>query len=338
VAYLFLVRRKRLHDLKESLREVVKQQKTTSEPPADPAALAQELRLLLQELRLARPEQVEKPKKESSPLLLPILGGIGTLILAIVNNFASWYSTNSIEEKKFNRELIQKVFTEDQTPVVRRTNFLFLLDIGVLHDKDGRFRKTLEALPLDKTPSFVNDALPTVDKLSQLISKQVGAGILYDNEFTVFVTSDGPGGSVAEDPTWQSATALRYADGKSVDSRQIPYVALPKKNILGDKVQLGDYAVVFDITTGRHAFAVVGDIAPSRNRMGLSVALADLLGLQFDLKADRVATDKIICLAFPASGTGHCPESVAVINAQGANLFNTWGGMLNIQPHLESKK
>ena len=102
--------------MKESLKEAVKQQEPTSESPPTSAALTQELRLLLQELRVTRLEQVEKPKKESSPLLLPILGGIGTLILAIVNNFANWYSTNSIEENKFNRELIQKVFTEDQKP------------------------------------------------------------------------------------------------------------------------------------------------------------------------------------------------------------------------------
>jgi hypothetical protein len=324
--------------MKEGSERTAQQAETTYEAPPNAAALAQELRLLLQELRLSRVERVEKPKKESNPLLLPILGGIGTLILAIFNNFSNWYSSNSIEEKKFNRELIQKVFTEDQNPAVRRTNFLFLLDTGVLLDKDGRFRKTLEALPLDKTPSFSSEVSPTLDKTSQLLSKQVGTGIIYNDDFTVTVTSDGPGGSSDQDPVWQAETALHYADGRSVDSRQVPFVALPRKNISGDKVQFGDYAVVFDTSTGRQAFAIVADTAPSRNRMDISVALANLLGLQFNLKAGTIATDKIVCLAFPASGSHHCPESVATINEQGAKLFDAWGGMPNIQPHLKLNK
>lgn len=303
----------------------------TNEPPPNSALLAQEL-------RLSQTEQVAKPRKESSPLLLPILGGIGTLILAIVNNFSNWYSNSNIEENKFNRELIQKVFTDNQDPAVRRSNFLFLLDTGVLRDKDGRFRKTLEALPLDKTPSFASDLSPTVDKKRQLLSKRVGTGVIYDDDFTVNVTSDGPGGSSAEDSAWQAETSLKYADGKNVDSRNIPYVALPRGNISGKEVQLGDYAVVFDLSTERHAFAIVADIAPSRNHMDLSVALANLLGLQFNLKAGTVAKDKILCLVFPASGSHHCPESLAMLNDEGAELFEAWGGMPKIQPQLQLKK
>jgi hypothetical protein len=133
-------------------------------------------------------------------------------------------------------------------------------------------------------------------------------------------------------------TSLRYADGKSVDSRTIPFIALPRKNISGDNVQVGDYAVVFDLTTGRHAFAIVADIAPSRNSMELSVALANLLGLKFDFKAGTVATDKVVCLAFPASGHHHCPESVEILNGEAAKLFEAWGGMSTMQPHLRPRK
>jgi hypothetical protein len=154
----------------------------------------------------------------------------------------------------------------------------------------------------------------------------------------VGITTDGPGGSSVEDPGWMAETALHYADGRSVDSRQVPLVALPRKNISGDKVQLGDYAVVFDKSTGRQAFAIVADIAPSRNQMDLSVALANLLGFHFNLKAGAIATDKIVCLAFPASGNRQCPESIATINEQGAKLFDAWGGVPEMQRHLKPKE
>src|ERR1700730_10478533 len=129
-------------------------------------------RLLLQDLRLSRLEGAEKPKKDPSSLRLTILGGIGTLILATANNFSNWYSNLSLEESKLTRELIKTVFNEDQNPQVRRDNFLFLLEAGLVPDNDGRIRKTLKALPLDKTPSFAVGA-----SNAGLLSKRVGGGI-----------------------------------------------------------------------------------------------------------------------------------------------------------------
>jgi len=266
----------------------------------------------------------EKPKKDSSSWRLTILGGIGTLILATANNFSNWYSNLSLEESKFTRELIKTVFNEDQNPQVRRDNFLFLLDAGLVPDNDGRIRKTLKALPLDKTPSFTVDSSNALERGKSLLSKRVGGGIIYDEDFKLNVTSDGPGGSATEDPDYQAETNLRYSDGRSIDSRIVPYITLPKINLANDKVKAGDYVIVFNTSNGRQAFAVVGDIGPPKNWIDVSVALANLLGIYFDLKKGAVGTDKIICLVFPASGSGRCPESPAVIDEEGRNLFKAW--------------
>jgi hypothetical protein len=167
------------------------------------------------------------------------------------------------------------------------------------------------------------EKLLTASPRNILLSKRVGGGIIYDEDFKLGVTSDGPGGSTAEDPAYQLQTTLKYVDGRSVNSRIVPYIALPKINLASDKVKAGDNVIVFNTSNGRQAFAVIGDIAPNRNAIDISVALANSLGIHFDLKKG-VGTDKIICLVFPASGSGYCPEPPAAIDEQGRTLFKAW--------------
>jgi hypothetical protein len=75
---------------------------------------------------------------------------------------------------------------------------------------------------------------------------------------------------------------------------------------------------------------------PNRKQIYVSVALANLLGIQFDLEKQTVRGDKIIYLVFPASGSGLCPESPAAIDEQGKKLFEAWGGISNMRVYLKS--
>lgn len=124
----------------------------------------QELRLLLQELRLNA--ESKKEHKTTNPLALAILGGILTALLAIVNSFASWYSTHSLEQNKFEQGLIGDALKAPDAET-RRTNFAFLLDSGLVADPYGRLRRTFAAIPVDQTPSFptapINNAIPSVE-------------------------------------------------------------------------------------------------------------------------------------------------------------------------------
>jgi hypothetical protein len=160
-------------------------------------------------------------------------------------------------------------------------------------------------------------------------------GIVYE-DFALGVDTDGPGGSVAQDPNWQQETTLKYLDGRSVDSRKIPFIALPMKKLAHDGVSAGDYVIVLNTFNGQQSIAVVGDIAPDRKQINVSLALANLLGIQFDLKKQTVRGDKIVYLVFPGSGSGHCPESPAAIHEQGQKLFNAWGGISNLRLYLKS--
>ena len=77
---------------------------------------------------------------------------------------------------------------------------------------------------------------------------------------------------------------------------------------------------------------------PNRKKIYVSVALANLLSIQFDLEKQTVRGDKIIYLVFPASGSGHCPGSPAAIDEQGQKLFEAWGGISNMQVYLKSSE
>jgi hypothetical protein len=97
---------------------------------------------------------------------------------------------------------------------------------------------------------------------------------------------------------------------------------------------VGYYVVVLNTSNGLRAFAVVGDTASSGNCIYVSIALANLLRIQFDLKKRTVGGDKISCVVFPDSGNGYCPESPAVIDEQGRK----WFAMSNLQSYIQSRK
>ena len=175
-----------------------------------------------------------------------------------------------------------------------------------------------------------------VKKLRDEVAKLLG-GIVYD-DFALGVDSDGPGGSVAQDPNWQFSTSLKNSDGGAIDSRKIPFIGLPGGVFAAGRVKLGDYAIVFNTFNGRQSFAVVGEVMPNRKQIYVSVALANLLSIQFDLEKQTVRGDKIIYLVFPASGSGHCPESPAAIDEQGQKLFEAWGGISNMRVYLKSSE
>jgi hypothetical protein len=82
-----------------------------------------------------------------------------------------------------------------------------------------------------------------VKKLRAEVVKLLG-GIVYE-DFALGVDSNGPCGSVAQDPYWQSGTSLVYPDGRFIDSRKIPFIGLPLGIFARGRVKVGDYVIVF---------------------------------------------------------------------------------------------
>lgn len=71
---------------------------------------------------------------------MAVLGGLGTALLAIINNWWQFRSTLEIERTKREAPIIQRIFeTNERTEQARR--LYFFLDAGLLSDPTGRLGK-----------------------------------------------------------------------------------------------------------------------------------------------------------------------------------------------------
>ncbi|GIH21054.1 glycoside hydrolase family 75 protein [Rugosimonospora africana] len=88
------------------------------------------------------------------------------------------------------------------------------------------------------------------------------------------------------DCCFASATAFQQSDGRQLDSATLPYVVVPGAsgtwNYANSGVQAGSVAAV--IYQGKVAYAVVGDIGPTRMIGEGSYALAEQLGINPDAR------------------------------------------------------
>lgn len=102
----------------------------------------------------------------SIPLILTVLGAIGTALLAIGNNWFQWFNSQTIEKTRLRASLIQKAL-EQPTPQARKDYLLFLLEAGLITDPDGKIKN----LNPDKIPhqfGFVASASLTPELASAL--------------------------------------------------------------------------------------------------------------------------------------------------------------------------
>ena len=128
----------------------------------------------------------------------------------------------------------------------------------------------------------------------------------------------------------QDETRAETDPRRYVDASAIPYVALPY-NQLGE-AELGDFAVVVDRSNGLLCYAIFADLGPPRYLAIGSIALAKALEIPHSAKHGG-AYDGVVYVVFPKSGNGN-PRPVEEINAEGARLFEAWGGMQQLEACL----
>jgi hypothetical protein len=104
-----------------------------------------EIRAILQKRKEETPNT--KSDKSSSPLVTLILGGIGTAILALFNNFSQWYSAHNLESDKLRSTLILKA-VEAPTAEERKKSLVFFVESGLILDPNNRIRN----LPNESIP------------------------------------------------------------------------------------------------------------------------------------------------------------------------------------------
>lgn len=111
-----------------------------------------------------------------------------------------------------------------------------------------------------------------------------------------------------------------------VDARKIPYIVLPGNHSAGAK--LGDFAVVYNRSSGRVANAIYADVGPSDEIGEGSIALAEALGIPSSPRTGGVAKD-VMYVVFPGSGNDK-PRSLEDINTEATKHFKNWGGMARL--------
>jgi hypothetical protein len=90
-------------------------------------------------------------------------------------------------------------------------------------------------------------------------------------------------------------------------------------------VQLGDFAVVFNLRNGKSSYAIFADVGPAESIGEGSIALAESLGIWSDARRGGTRGG-IVYLVFPGSGNGR-PRSIGEIYDQSERLFQAWGGV-----------
>jgi hypothetical protein len=106
------------------------------------------------------------PKKQISPWVLTILGGIGTALLAIFNNWFQWFETQSAETLKLRATLIEKAL-EPPTAEERKKNLLFLVTAGLITDSGDKI-KNLKLEEIPQSFNFVASAALTPELRTRL--------------------------------------------------------------------------------------------------------------------------------------------------------------------------
>lgn len=152
-------------------------------------------------------------------------------------------------------------------------------------------------------------------------------GVVTDNgkPVTQGPTDPAPGYYVSttalEDSRFARTDPRRY-----VDSDAVPYVVLPPQIAKAIGARLGDFAVVVNLKTWSWTAAIYADIGP-RNHLGeASIEVAQRLGLPDSPRNGGTESKLCFYVIFHDSGNGK-PRTVQEIDAEGARLFEVWGGI-----------
>ena len=122
------------------------------------------------------------------------------------------------------------------------------------------------------------------------------------------------------DQTKEFSDPSRY-----VNSTKIPYLALPAEIAERGGAQLGDFAFVVNLRSGKSSFAIYADIGTLGEG---SVALAEALGISPNARHGGEA-DGVLYMLFPGSGNRK-PRTIREIQSQGERLLSDSGGIEKI--------
>jgi hypothetical protein len=211
----------------------------------------------------------------------------------------------------FNFEDIRRSGVVREIPIWQMPgNAAFFFDTGMNIDADG-------------APNAYNAANTGLDDLSNAGEPGNWGGVIQDDNGNPYV--QGPNdpfpGFFVSCTALSDRTKSRIDPTRYVDASKIPYIVLPGGMARQAGARLGDFAIVFNLRSGKSSYAIFADIGTMGEG---SVALARNLGIDSDARSGGAARG-IRFVVFPGSGNGQ-PRSLEEINAEGARLFQAWSG------------
>ena len=237
---------------------------------------------------------------------------MATVLVLAMCRFPGWAqeATNACSvSKRINLD------TKKRTVPITQISGAVLFESGLAVDADG-------------APNAYGPHNRGLDLMANARGRNGWAGVLADKHGRPVLQKHGPYRGY-----YVSTTSLEDASVKSdvnprkyVDARKIPYIVLPAAVARKFDIRLGDFAVVFNQSNGRFAYAIYADGGPPGKLGEGSIALAKALELPANPRGGAVE-DGVSFLVFPGSGRGPGKlRTLKEINRSTARLHKTWGG------------
>jgi peptidoglycan hydrolase-like protein with peptidoglycan-binding domain len=221
------------------------------------------------------------------------------------------------------RRIIIKGFDNNGTQVANSERTIFLINQP---STPGYSPSTASVNRLGSIPSLLSNARQITQPFlgGKVIFRLLSGELYIDADMDI--DADGSPRARELDPCCgQTETSLRYSDGQSVNSEDIPYFVLPGGFFQSRGIKLGDIAAV--IYKSRIDYAVLADVGPM-NKIGEgSIALSRSLGNEPLINGivQSGIDEDVIYIIFPGSGDG-TPQTVDLIRTKGQALFAALGG------------
>jgi hypothetical protein len=163
-------------------------------------------------------------------------------------------------------------------------------------------------------------------------------GLVIDEKGNPVIQKEGdpfPGFYVSRTSLCDRTITRKSDPRKYVDATKVPYLVLPPAVAKLARASLGDFAVVVNLDNGKVASAIYADSGNSFKIGEGSIALAEALRIGSNPRKGNSARH-VFYLVFPGSGNQK-PRPLEEINTEGKRLFQSWGGMEQVNQCVAQK-
>lgn len=209
--------------------------------------------------------------------------------------------------------------TQKKTPVFRRDGSTATVYFtGMTIDADGA------------PNAYHPDGAPGLDALENAGADGKWWGVAQDGDGEPIIQESGQYKGYYVSSTWLTREDDFYPAGDPrhyVDSRTVPYIAIPRTVWEAAGVERGDLAYVFNLKNGKSSVAIVADWGTEDTLGEGSIALAQALGFASSNPRTGGEDDGIAYVVFPDSESKpRWPRDLDEMRSAGESLLRSFGG------------